>query len=113
MMAIFPESRYRYNRSYTDATGSPYLDEREPFRYRAQADNIHHISQEGDTWWGLAQRYYSGFERASGLWWVICEYQPQPIVDPTLTIPAGSTVVIPSARLVRLDVFSDARRAAH
>jgi hypothetical protein len=112
-MATYPLSRYRYNRSYADAAGRPYLDEREPFRYRAQPDNVHHTAQEGDTWWGLAQRYFPTFERASGLWWALCEFQPQPVVDPTVVIPAGAVVVIPSARLVRLELFSDGQRAGH
>ena len=110
---MYQWSRYQYNRSYTDGTGRPYLDEREPFRYRAASDNVFHTAAQGDTWWGLAQRYYPQFERASGLWWVLCEYQPQPVVDPTLAIAAGTVVVIPSARALRLEVFSDAARAEH
>jgi nucleoid-associated protein YgaU len=110
---IYPESRYRYNRAYADAVAYPYLDEREPVRYRAERDNVFHTAQAGDTWWGLAQRYYPGYERASGLWWALCEFQPQPVVDPTLAIPAGTVVVIPSARLLRLAVFSDGQRAGH
>jgi nucleoid-associated protein YgaU len=112
-MALYPESRYRYCRAYADAAGRAYLDEREPVRYRAATDNAFHTAQEGDTWWGLAQRYFPGYARASGLWWVICEYQPQPVVDPTLAIPAGTVVVIPPARLLRLEVFSDSQRAGH
>ena len=110
---MYAQSRYCYNRAYTDATGRPYLDEREPVRYRAAADNVFHTAQAGDTWWGLAQRYFPGYERASGLWWVLCEYQPQPVVDPTLAIPAGTVVVIPAARLLRLEVFADSQRAGH
>lgn len=112
-MALYPESRYRYNRAYLDAAEQPYLDEREPVRYRSTPDNLYHSAQEGDTWWGLAQRYFVGHARASGLWWVICEYQPQPVVDPTLAIAAGTVVVIPPARLLRLEVFADSQRAGH
>jgi hypothetical protein len=35
------------------------------------------------------------------------------VIDPTLALVAGTTVVIPSARLVRLRVFSPERRRYH
>jgi hypothetical protein len=113
MAHMFPESRYRFCTVLTDAAGRQYLDEREPFRYVDEPDNVIHVARAADTWWGLAHRYFPGFSRACGLWWLLCEFQPTPVIDPTLALVAGTTVVIPSARLVRLRVFSPERRRYH
>lgn len=107
---IGPTSRYRYVTELEDSDGTHYLDEREPFRYRAEPDNRIHIANEGDTWWGLAGIYFPTYQRACGLWWLICEYQPEPVIDPTIAIEPGATIVIPSERIVRTEVFSEERR---
>jgi hypothetical protein len=107
-------SRYRYNREYEDSSGFRYLDEREPFKYREEADNRFYQVRDGDSWWSLAHRFYGhAFPRAAGLWWIIAEFQPQPVADPTARLVAGTTVVIPSDRLVRNAVFSPERREDH
>ena len=112
-MLLRPTSRYRYCHAYADAAGVMYLDEREPFAFRREADNRLHLVIAGDTWWGLAYRYFQGIDRPEGLWWLLCEFQPTPILDPTLRLAAGTLVVIPSLRLVRMEVFSEAERRYH
>lgn len=108
-----PLSRYRYNREYLDDAGNRYFDEREQFVYRDEPDNRYHTVSEGDTLWGLSHKYFPEFERPAGLWWVIAEFQPDMIVDPTEVLKAGQTIVIPSQRLVRQEVFNPARREEH
>lgn len=110
---MHPMSRYRYNREYFDASSNRYLDEREPFTYKDQPDNRYHTVAEGDTLWGLAHRYFPEFERPAGLWWVIAEFQPDLVVDPTAVLEAGKVLVIPSQRLVRQEVYNPVRREAH
>ena len=112
-MPMFPYSRYRYCNRYENADGVFYLDEREPFRYSDEQDNVEHVARDGDTWWGLAHRYFQGLERPAGLWWLLCEFQPTPVIDPTIQIKAGTTIVIPSLRVVRLKVFTPDRRQFH
>lgn len=112
-MPMFPWGRYRYCTQYTDSDSVSYLDEREPFRYRDESDNRYHKAKNGDTWWGLAHMYFQGIPWQCRLWWLLCEYQPTPIVDPTLIIPEGTLVVIPSMRVVRDLVFSTERRRYH
>ncbi len=109
-MAVYSNSRYSYSKTMFDPDGVAFLGEAEPFRYSAQPDNTFHTVQEGDTLWGLAGLYFTGVPRPSGLWWLIGWFQPQPIVDPTLRLKAGSTMVIPSMRLVRMYVFNPERR---
>ena len=106
------QSRYVGVAQETDADGIMYLDDREPFTYREKADTIVHVAREGDTWERLAQLYYSGIsERASGLWWVICEFQPQIVVDPTLAIPNGSLVYVPSMLVAQTEILGVVYRA--
>lgn len=110
---MFPLSRYKYCLVYTDDSDRQYLDEREPFRFTDEADNRFHPVTDGDTLWGLAHRYFPGFKRRAGLWWVIAEFQPTPIVDPTIRLKPGEVIVIPSERIVRTKLFSEDRRRFH
>ncbi len=114
MTTMSRTSRLRYCHAYADAEGRLYLDEREPFPYRDEPDNVLHTVVEGDTWWGLVWRYLQGAaEYPERLWWLLCEYQPTPVLDPTLCLVPGTLVIIPSLRLVRMKVFSDQQRQYH
>lgn len=106
---MYPSSRYRYVLGYQEGNYT-FLDEREPVAYSEQPDNRYHRVKEGDTWWGLAHRYFDGFPRKCGLWWILVDFQPDPIVDPTIALIPGQILVIPSARFVRDEVFSSKRR---
>lgn len=107
------DSRYQYCMELFDASGIPYITDPEPFGWSDEPDNTIHTVIEGDTLWGLANRYFAGHIRPSGLWWVIADYQPAPIVDPTLALVPGTRLFIPSARVLRLKVFNPARRRDH
>ena len=110
---MYPWSRYRYCTQYQDDDEKYYLDEREPFRFREEADNRIHKAKAGDTWWGLAHIYFDGIPRKCGLWWLLCEYQPTPIIDPTIAIKEGELIIIPSLRVLRMLVFNQERRRYH
>lgn len=110
---MYPNSRYQFCVVYTDDAGRQYLDEREPFRYIAEPDNVYHACKEGDTLWGLAHIYFSEMTRPCGLWWLIAEFQPEPIVDPTISLTAGQVIIVPSVRLIETLVFSPSRRRYH
>jgi hypothetical protein len=107
-------SRYWACLARRDTAGRLWLDERAPVRYQDQPDHRYHQVRAGDTWWALAARYLDGVcARPDNLWWILCEFQPTPVLDPTLAIPPGSTVVIPSIRFVRTVVFGAEQRRAH
>ena len=57
--------------------------------------------------------YFQGIPRPCGLWWLLCEFQPNPVIDPTIAIEANTLVSIPSLRIVRLEVYSDEQRRYH
>lgn len=109
-----PFSRYWACVGRRDTAGRLWLDERAPVRYRVEADNRVHTVRDGDTWWGLAHRYFYGVTvRPANLWWILAEFQPAPVIDPTLALTPGATIVIPSARFVRTVVFGAMQRGFH
>lgn len=105
-------SRYAFcEASEDESTGDLLLSEPEPFRFVDRADTRTHIVDDGDTLFGLAGRYFSSIDRAAGLYWVIADFQPTPILDPTVRLTPGSRLFIPSVRTVLEEIFSERRRA--
>jgi len=101
-----PESRYYAAESYVAWNGTTLLAEAEPFRYVAREDNIVHSAVEGDSWFTLAEMYYWMIStRPCGLYWIVCDFQPEPVVDPTLAIQGGKTILLPSAATVRSEIL--------
>lgn len=82
----------------------------EPFRFKAFEDNREHVVREGDSLFTLAGQYFEREPRACGLWWVIADFQPEPIHDPTLALEVGRVLMIPSMRTLTEEVFSERRR---
>ena len=87
-----------------------FLSEREPYRFRPFADTRRHRVVQGDTLWSLAGRAFAPLPRACGYWWVIADFQPDPIIDPTLTLEPGRLLYIPSTRALTDVILSEQRR---
>jgi len=88
-----------------------FLTDRVRFGYRELEDNWKHVVDRGDTLWNIAARRYRGaFVRPAGLWWVVADFQPDPIHDPTIELEVGRVLVGPSPRVVRENIFSEQRR---
>jgi hypothetical protein len=106
-------SRHRFTRGIRDATGALVLSAPQPFRFVEREDNIEHVVAEGDSLFTLAGRFYERIdpERACGLWWIIADFQPEPIFDPTCRLEVGSTIYAPSVRTVLGEVFAESRRS--
>lgn len=86
------------------------LTDRDPYSFAAFSDNRVHIVCEGDTLFTLASRYFASFPNPGELWWIIADFQPDPIIDPTLKLPLGAELFIPSERTVSEQIFSESRR---
>jgi hypothetical protein len=80
------------------------------FTYRKFFDNVAHVCREGDTLWGISAQYYNEqFDRPELLYWIVADFQPIPIVDPTIAFSAGDVVQVPSVRVVKLYLEDPAR----
>jgi hypothetical protein len=107
-------SRYRFCTGRLQPDGSMMLSDREPFRFQPFPDTVVHTAQLGDTWHNLAFEYYDGIaEDSSDLYFVICDFQPTPVVDPTIPPQPGDLIYIPSAEVLISRIFSNARKAEH
>jgi hypothetical protein len=103
-------SRYSFCRGVRDEAGALHLTDREPYRYAAHTDNILHTVVEGDTLFNLAGRYFAPLPRACGFWWAIADFQPEPIIDPTLRLDLGRVLHIMSLRVLCDIVLGEGRR---
>ena len=112
-----PNSRHEFCTGVFDDGARLWLTDRAPYGYRAFADNRFHVVADGDTLHALAARYFPGVADAmlvqspAEFWWVIADFQPDPIVDPTVMPTSGSTLVIPSERTVEQEILALRRRA--
>ena len=104
-------SRYLFCQGITDSDGNLFLTDRVPFRFVERDDNRTHTVAEGDTLFVLADRYFSGLPRPSQFFWILMDFQPEPIFDPTLRLALGTQLVIPSVRCVVEEIFNESRRA--
>ncbi len=90
--------------------GLTFLLDREPVRFQPRRDNRRVIARAGDTWHSLAAQHLKSIPNAEQLFWVICDYQPTPVVDCTMDPVAGEVIVIPSEDFVMSAYFTDSRR---
>lgn len=103
-------SRYSFSVGVRDEAGRLFLTEREPFLFREYSDTRTHTVAQGDTLFGLAGRYFAPLPRACGFWWVLADFQPDPIIDPTLELEVGRRLFIPSLRVLTDVILSEQRR---
>lgn len=103
-------SRHTFTLGVQDSEERLFLTERIRFGFKQLSDNRTHLVSQGETLFSLARLYFQGLPRPDGLWWVIGDFQPQPVHDPTLQLTPGSVMVIPSRRTVEELVFAESRR---
>lgn len=103
-------SRHTFTTGLLDGSERFFLTERVPYRYRTLPDNRTHLVQEGETIFSLAGFMFQPLVRPAGLFWVIADFQPRPIHDPTLALIAGQMLFVPSVRTVREEILSEDRR---
>ena len=107
---LYEHSRYTYCDVWTDEQQRLFTDARVPYRYRPFPDNSTHTVKMGETLFTIAGHQFAPHPRAAGLWWIIADFQPQPIVDPTIALKAGASLILPSLQRLQTDIFSEARR---
>lgn len=90
--------------------GLSYLLDREPVRFVNRSDTQRVQAKRGDTWYSLAGEHLIPIPNAEQLFWAVCDFQPTPILDPTIDPTPGSIVYIPSTEFILSNYFSDSRR---
>jgi hypothetical protein len=95
-----------------DPEDAMFLTDRPVYGYRELPDNRQHPVVQGDTLYRLAGAYFAGMPRPAGYWWAIGDFQPAPIHDPTIRLPIGSIIVVPSLRTLQVEILNDRRRQA-
>lgn len=99
-------SRYEFSIGKEDENGTMFLAEREPFRFDPKLKGTKRYTfKKGDSLYTIAYRSFQPIPNAEHLWWIICEFQPDPILDPTLAIDIGRVLFIPSVKVVQEKVF--------
>lgn len=99
-------SRYMGCEGVLDDQGRMFLTEREPFRYNSKLPGTRkHRVSKGETLFTLAFRYFNPMPDAEHLWWILCEFQPDPILDPTLDLEEQRIVHVPSYRIVHEQIL--------
>lgn len=105
-------SRYLHSLGIKDAEGRLFLTDPEPYTYREFADNRFHPVVAGDTLESIADRYFPNIEDAAQLFWVIADFQPERILDPTLMLDEGRVLVIPSENTFLTKIMDPSRSQA-
>ena len=88
-------SRYKHAVLMQDSTQHLYLDLRATLDYLSAEETVFPVTA-GDTLQNIAARVFAGLPNAAMLWWVIADFQPEPIIDPTVELTEGDWLVIPS-----------------
>lgn len=103
-MTVDITSRYKYTTSMLNnvegGDGYTYLATQESAFFIDDSENEMHIVKLGDTLESIAHQYFKGFPNSAQLFWIIGEYQPTPILDPTLKLKVGSLIIIPAQSIV-------------
>lgn len=103
-------SRYALSGVLRDADGRAYVEDHVPFRFRELDDNRRHVVTDGDTLFTVAARFFAPMDDAANFWWAIADFQPDPILDPTLRLSPGTILVVPSHRTLVEEILSEKRR---
>lgn len=108
---LYANSRHLFCEQWLDDEQRLFLDARRPYRYRAFDDNTVHLVKDGESIFSIAGHHFIGQDRAAGLWWIIADFQPEPIIDPTIQLIAGTQLILPSIQKVQSEILGEARRS--
>jgi len=98
---FFSDSRYQMAIVEKRESGEMAIGARDRLYYADVDGIIPHVVEDGDTLHSLAAEYLGGETGESNLWWAIADFQPDPIIDPTIALAAGTTLLIPPISYVQ------------
>lgn len=103
-------SRHLLTTGLTDTNQNVFLADRVPLRFIDLPDNRKHTVKEGDSLFNIAGRYFAPVNRPAGFFWVVADFQPDPIIDPTLKLDSRRVLIVPSIRTLIEIVLNEDRR---
>jgi hypothetical protein len=102
-------SRYQFSEIHTDSAGRRFFGPRPRFTYRDLPDNQRHIVKGAERLWHLSQIYWPELPKNGTYYWIIADFQPEPILDAFKDLVMGSVIIVPSLRTVEGMIFNSAR----
>lgn len=100
---LFDGSRYGLCEFFKKGAGPVYTGPRPRLFYQDVDGVIPHVCELGDTLWSLAVLYDLVVDGMPA-WWAIGDFQPEPILDATLSLAAGDVLYIPPLDLVHAEL---------
>ena len=108
-MPPYSGSRHLFTQGHYDEDGSFYLSDRVVKGYEPHAGVTRYTVKTADTLWSIAALRYMDIGLPALLFWIIADFQPVPIVDPTIKLKEGTVLLLPSKRWVRERLFDMGR----
>lgn len=101
-MFVAKSSRYNLADVIIEEDGGMHFGMRDRLLWQDLAGVLSHIVIEGETLWTIAAKYYGSTPGSPGseLWWVLADFQPEPMNDPTISLSPGQTLLIPPKEAV-------------
>lgn len=70
--------------------------------YNPEADNRVYVGQAGDNLFSVAARHFRKYPRPASLFWLVGEYQPVPVLDPTTDLTGRELVIPPDSEVAAI-----------
>lgn len=107
-------SPYRFCQVYVAADGRRHLTDIVPFAFEELPDTREHVVVGEQSIEHVAAMHYQVYgEEAYLLGQVLAGFQPTPLFDPTIPLVPGTTIFVPSLRVVEERILSEDRRLAY
>lgn len=95
---LLVNSVYRHASYFTRDDGAMFFHVPERISFNYDDDFTVHIANGHEYLWDLALHYFRGiYGSPIDLWDIIAQFQPEPIQDPSVPLPQGKEIYIPTA----------------
>jgi len=102
-LSLFLPWLARHGQAYQNADGEVHLTLPERLPYIDRDDTATHVCKAGERLFDIAIHYFkdSMGDYAVDCWEIIAQFQEDPIVDGSVTLPVGLVLLIPSDEYIQ------------